>query len=144
MTETKETWQERANRIQEKVSDDTVCQQLVYMSDTRGNDCVPMISPVKMDRNQYPFVVEAPPMSMSKPKYNWQAAVPVWEDLDAKTQATTLADLTKTVKAQMDTIKSQAQTIKDLEAKLDTSLNAQADMFALLTGVEGTDNDQSK
>lgn len=144
MTETKETWQERANRIQEKVSDDTVCQQLVYMSDEQGNDCVPMISPIKMDRNQFPFVVEAPPMSMSKPKYNWQATIPAWEDLDVKSQATTLADLKNTVEAQAKTITSQSKTIADLEAKLQDSLNVQADMFALLTGVEGTDNDQSK
>lgn len=144
MTETKETWQERANRIQEKVSDDTVCQQLVYMSDEQGNDCVPMISPIKMDRNQFPFVVEAPPMSMSKPKYNWQATTPAWEDLDVKSQATTLADLKNTVDAQAKTINNQSKTIADLEAKLQDSLAAQADMFALLTGVEGTDNDQSK
>ena len=51
------------------MAEETKELNLYYLSDNNF-DCVPVLVPIKLEYNTYPFIIDAP-KDMNKPKYDW-------------------------------------------------------------------------
>lgn len=82
---------------------------LYYLSNNNF-DCVPVLVPIKLDYNQFPFVVDAPE-GMNEPKYDWTHSR--WIDQTNANQQNQIADLKQAFDAKSKEVNDLQIDIKE-------------------------------
>lgn len=115
-------------------TDETAQTMNTYYISGGPTDYAPILTPLTLDHNSFPFVVTAPDSSFVHPKYIWEKQQ--WVENDATNQGTLLADLQKQLKdtqsaLAVSTIQMAQGTADDADTKKQVSSLATA--AALLT-----------